>query len=166
MWAWIQKATQQTGHGTQWRLGGSWLWMGLYLSPTHKGGQKGEHFNNVVHDTIVLCKSRRYVLRDIILSTKQTVPYRSTVWPNRWWAGIWTIIKFQIVVLAVSRVINANLVECNHHNSSTGCPNTPLTVSAIWIGSRVIWTGKGAVVSIQPTTTTWGGKYRKLKLLE
>lgn len=102
---------------------------------------------------------------DSILYTKQIGSYRSTVWPNRWWAGIWTIIEFQIVVLAISRVINVNLVECNFYNSSTGSPNTPFTVSAIWIGTRVIWTGKGPMVSIQPASTTWGGKYRKLNLL-
>lgn len=132
-----------------------------YICLLHKKGNIEKNIT-VWYNTLVLCKS----IRDIILSTKQTVPYRSTVRPNRWKAGIWTIIKFQVVVFAVSRVINADLAEGNCHNSSTGCPNTPLTVGVIWIGTRVIWTSKGAVVSIQNTATTWGGKYGKLKLLD
>lgn len=76
------------------------------------------------------------------------VTYRSTVRANRRSASIFPVKQLQVVVLAVSWVINADLGKGDSHHTPIRSLNTPLTVGTVGIGARVVRTGHRAMVSV------------------
>lgn len=80
--------------------------------------------------------------------------YQSTVGPHRRGGGVMAVVELQEVVLAVARVVDADLGEGDRHHAAIRGPDTPLAVGAIGICAGVVGTGDRAMVSVQRAPTT------------
>lgn len=82
------------------------------------------------------------------------VTYRSTIRADRQCGRIRAVVQLQVVVLAISRVIYAELLEGDRHQTTSGCPDEPLTVGAVTVGVWIVGTCKRAVVTKKSAATT------------
>lgn len=82
------------------------------------------------------------------------VTYRSTVRSDRQCGRIRAVVQLQVVVLAISRVTDTELLEGDRHQTTSGCPDEPLTVGVVTVGAWIVGTCKGAMVSNKGATTT------------
>lgn len=86
--------------------------------------------------------------------------YRSTVGSDRRCGRIRAVIQLQVVILAISSVIYAELLEGDRHQTTSGCPDEPLTVGVVTVGVWVVGTCKRAVVSKKSAAATcWGSMW-------
>lgn len=82
------------------------------------------------------------------------VTHRSTVRSDRQRGRIRAVVQLQVVVLAISRVSDAELIKGDRHQTTSGCPDEPLTVGVVTVGVWIVGTCKGAVVSNKGAATT------------
>lgn len=80
--------------------------------------------------------------------------YRSTVRSDRQRRRIRAVVQLQVVVLAISRVIYAELLEGDRHQTTSGCPHKPLTVGVVIVVVWVVGTRKRAVVTKKSAAAT------------
>lgn len=79
-----------------------------------------------------------------------------TIWSRGWGIRIWSIVEDEVVLDAVSGIINANKVKADSDRSSSRCSDGPFAVSVVWVCVRIAGAGKGALVPIERSTTARG----------